>query len=192
MSYRSHLYGADEISLFLRAVDRHLVSASSVVIIGGSAAAFYNATSTTTDVDTYAALSADLQGAVERAATETGLTIPVIHSLVVEVPWAFEDRLERQLPELEKLQVWVLEKHDLALSKTVRGTAHDEQQIREIHLSIGLEFDTLVQRFRDEMTHVTGDPTRIRSQFLQLIEALFGELKRVTAERTLDAATSTK
>jgi len=30
-----------------------------------------------------------------------------------------------------------------------------------------------------------GDPRRIRQQFLQLIQLLFGELKRVTAARML-------
>lgn len=86
------------------------------------------------------------------------------------------------------LEVWVLEKHDLALSKVMRGDEHDEQQILEIHQRIGLEFDTLVTRYRDEMRHVIGDPIRLRFQFLMLIERLFGELKRVAAERLLREA----
>lgn len=179
----SHGYGLEEIQTFFRAIDHHLNGAASVVIIGGAAAGFHGAISTTNDVDTYEVVGADLHLAIQRA-TST-LAIPMNHSPVADVPWNFEDRLERQLPELAKLEVWILEKHDLALSKTVRGSEHDEQQIREIHDRVGLDFDVLVPRFRDEMSHVTGDPERIRQQFLQLIQTLFGELKRVAAAKLL-------
>lgn len=53
---------------------------------------------------------------------------------------------------------------------------------------MGLSFEILVERFRDEMGHVMGDPGRIRSNFLVTIEDLFGELKRVAAERELLAS----
>lgn len=71
------------------------------------------------------------------------------------------------------------------LSKTLRCYEHDLQQLREIRDAKGLSFETLVDRFLGEMDHVVGDPSRIRSSFLLMIEELFGELKRVTAERRL-------
>ncbi len=77
--------------------------------------------------------------------------------------------------------------HDLVLSKTIRGYDHDLQQIREIHERAGLSFDVLVERYRDEMSHVMGDPARIREVFLVMIEDVFGELKRVAAEKALKA-----
>jgi len=143
-SYKSSCtYGAEEIRRFLRAVDQHLTSATSVVIIGGAAAALHDAMSTTSDVDTNDAMNEDLQHAIKQAGSETGLAIPMNHSPVADVPWNFQDRLERRLPELGRLEVWVLEKHDLALSKTVRGAEHDEQQIQEIHRSVGLDYEVL-------------------------------------------------
>lgn len=181
----TRIHGRENIAAFLRAVDRHLSSASTIVIIGGGAAVFHDAAITTNDVDTWDALNAELATAIDAATTETELDIPVRHSGVAQAPWNFQDRLERQLPELEHLQVWVMEKHDLALSKTVRGDEHDEQHIVEIHRSVGLDYDVLVQRFRSEMASVVGDLERIRAQFLQLIELLFGELKRVQAEKML-------
>lgn len=71
------------------------------------------------------------------------------------------------------------------LSKAVRCYEHDLQQLREIRDAIGLSFDILVDRHRDEMDHVLGDPARIRLNFLLAIEDLFGETKRVAAERRL-------
>jgi len=185
-SYKaSRVYGEVEICEFLRAVDRHLFAPSRMIIIGGAASAFYQSTSTTNDVDTYEAIAVDLQEAIKKATTETGLSIPINHSSVADCPYHFEERLERKLLELVYLEVLVLEKHDLALSKTIRGASHDEQQIHEIHNAVGLSFDTLVQRFRDEMDHIVGDPTRIRQQFLQLLELLFGEMKSVAAKKLL-------
>ena len=75
----------------------------------------------------------------------------------------------------------------MAAPRRSRTARHDLQQLREIRDAQGLSFDTLVSRFIDEMDHVIGDPTRIRSSFLLTIEALFGELKRIAAERRLSA-----
>ncbi len=175
--------------MFLHAVDRHLRRRTRVEIIGGSAAALaHGATSTTADLDTFTPTTAALEAAVARAAAETGLHIPVSQAGIADVPLDYEQRLERHLPELEKLEVWVLEKHDLVLSKTIRCYEHDLQQIREIRDRVGLSFDVLVKRFRDEMDHVVGDPARIRSNFLVMIEDVFGELKRVAAEKALAAS----
>jgi hypothetical protein len=189
-AYRSsRAFGADELRLFLQAVDRHLTRRVRVEIIGGGAAAIaHGATSTTADLDTFTSTGPELHAAVARAVAETGLRIPVSHAAVADVPIRYDDRLERHLPELERLEVWVLEKHDLVLSKIIRCYEHDLQQIREIRESVGLSFEILVERFRDEMGHVMGDPGRIRSNFLVTIEDLFGELKRVAAEQALLAS----
>lgn len=66
-----------------------------------------------------------------------------------------------------------------------RGSAHDFQQLAEIRDEVGLDNDLLVERFRTEMTHVLGDKARIKSNFVELIDHLFGELRRVDAERVL-------
>lgn len=178
-------YDADEMRTFLTAVDRHLSHATDVVVIGGAAAALHETRSTTSDVDTWNELSASLERAIERARKETGLDIPVSRSPVADIPYEAEDRFERMLPALAKLRVFVLEKHDLALSKIVRGDDHDLQQLEELHAQNPLSFDTLVARFRTEMTHVMGDRARIEAQFLELVDRLFGELKRIAAEKAL-------
>jgi hypothetical protein len=133
-SYRaSRAFLADDLRTFLRAVDRHLTRSVRIEIIGGSAASLaHGATSTTVDVDTFTPTTVDLDTAVDRAVAETGLEITLVHSTVAEVPLRYDERLVRQLPELSSLEVWVLEKHDLVLSKAVRCYEHDLQQLREI------------------------------------------------------------
>ena len=185
-SYKeTRVFATQEVLLFLRAMDRHLSERACIIIVGGSAAVFYDAESTTNDIDTYTLVDDALKAAADAAVAETGLAIPVQRSTVGDYPWNFEDRLQRPIPELEKLDVCVLERHDLVLSKTVRGDDHDEQQIADMHLAEPFSFDILVERFRSEMTHAMGSPARLRDQFLQLIRRLFGELKRLAAERAL-------
>ncbi len=41
------------------------------------------------------------------------------------------------------------------------------------------------------MSHVIGDPHRLRDNFLDMIEAVFGELKRVAVERQLTSPAGT-
>jgi len=184
-AYRDRrIYGIEDIATLLREVDRHLNAPARIVIIGGAAAAFHGAVSTTTDVDTHNALSADLQAALEQARFVTGLDIPVSYSAVADVPYNCEDRFEQPFADFRCLEVCILEKHDLALSKVIRCAEHDLQQLEEVHASAPFSLDVLVVRFRDEMSHVIGDPGRIRGNFLELIERLFGELKRTEADRS--------
>jgi hypothetical protein len=52
-SYKdTRILGADELRAFFGAVDGHLTTRASIVVIGGAAAAFHLAESTTNDVDT--------------------------------------------------------------------------------------------------------------------------------------------
>jgi hypothetical protein len=185
MSYRDAAFGIDEIEAFLRIVDGHLARPVELVIVGGGAAAFHTATTTTMDLDTYEALDAELRRAITAATAATGIDLPVGHASIAQLPFEAESRFERRLPDLVHLQVSVLEKHDLALSKVLRYVDHDEQQLVEVHQTVGLDYDVLVQRFIDEMDHVVGHRPPIRAQFLQMIERLFGEVRRADAARSL-------
>lgn len=175
--------------MFLRAVDRHLGIDVRVEIIGGGAAALaHQVASTTEDIDTFTNVVAELRDAVARAAEETGLHIPLKHAAVADVPVNYEDRLERQLPELERLEVWTLEKHDLVLSKAIRCDEHDRQQILEIHSRVVIDFNILVQRFMDELhPYAIGHEDTRRDYFLTVVEDLFGELKRGVAAKLIAA-----
>lgn len=183
--YRAPEFGLEEMSRFFQSVDDNLVHPISLVVIGGAAAAFHRVESTTEDVDTWEIITGELEQAIEAARNETGLKIPVVHSGAADAPWEFESRLVRVLPHLEKLEIKILERHDLALSKCVRGEENDYQQLGELHDRNALDFDVLVTRFQTEMSHVMGDRSRILEQFLELVHRLFGELRRSEADRRL-------
>lgn len=173
----------DELERFLEAVDQALAQPVAVIVIGGTAAALhYGVTRATHDIDTWTTVRGDLAAAAERARVSTGLDIPVTQSGVADAPHDFESRLERVLPRLDRLRVWVPEKHDLALMKAMRAYEHDLQAIEEIHAHAPLDLDTLIGRFQDEMTPI-GDPARIRGNILAVVERLFPEAVEDVARR---------
>jgi hypothetical protein len=105
---------------------------------------------------------------------------------VFEAPDGYQDRLLRHETAGQFLEVWVLEKHDLTISKLLRNDEHDRQHIRALHAADPLDFETLICRFRDEMLPiVVGDVNRVRAYFLWGIEELFGELSTKRAKDML-------
>lgn len=168
----------DEISRFFKALDAELEHHVAIVVIGGAAALLrYRIEIPTADIDTWTPLTdPELRGAIERARVETGLSetdLPFQHSGIADAPYEFESRLERVLPELQRLRVYVPERHDLALMKALRCSTHDLDAIAAIHARAALELPVLVQRFREEMDAAIGAPERLRGNFLVMVERLF-------------------
>lgn len=179
-------FGPAELERFLAAVDSHLREPAEIILIGGGATAVgFGVDVGTQDLDTFNAITAVLGEAVRQAQQDTGLMIPVGQAGVADVPYHYEGRLQQVMPHLGHLVVRVLDKHDLALSKVVRGYEHDMQQIDALHQTEPLDYDVMVERFLGEMGHVVGQPRMIALAFLECIERLFGELARVRAERQL-------
>jgi hypothetical protein len=87
------------------------------------------------------------------------------------------------LPTLKKLKTFVPEKHDLVLMKVIRGEEHDLEAIEGIHRLSPLEVDVLVKRYVEEMGAVVIEPSRLRGNFLVMIERLFPEKARIIAKR---------
>jgi hypothetical protein len=185
-SYKdTRVFGQEELATFLRAVDRNLSVEARLVMIGGSAAALHDGTSTTNDIDTYNHVSQALETAITAAVDETGLAITVGLSVVADYPWNFQNRLEKRFPELERLEVLVLERHDLFLSKALRAYDHDQAQMRAMHRATPFDYDVLIDRFQTEMTQVVGTPSVVRDNFLDMVRSVFGEVKRIDASKKL-------
>ena len=143
-------FKATDLTRFLEAIDRNLEESAKITVIGGSAAALgYNVSSATSDIDTFSSNLDKIRLAADAARRETGLEIPLSNTPIADVPYNYEERLERVLPNLGKLQVWVLEKHDLALSKTIRAAQHDLQQLTELHGVAPLDLTVLVARYQE-------------------------------------------
>jgi hypothetical protein len=90
------------------------------------------------------------------------------------------------MPKLKRLHIFVPDPYDLVLSKLVRATAHDLQQIRGLPAGHPLDPALLVGRYLTEMTHAISDRKTLDQNLIVCIEDLFGETARVRAERALD------
>lgn len=179
----------DELTRFLESLDKHLSGPRRIILIGGAAASLaYGITRVTTDIDTINDIS-DLEPALQLARLDTGLDVPFQSVGIYDAPHHYEDRLAPIDLKLKQLQIVVPEKHDLVLMKVVRGQDNDREAIQQIEDQVGLDELTLVDRFKNEMTHAIGRPEHLRLNFLSVIEMLYGESEadRVNSE-LLDTA----
>jgi len=169
-------FKASEIRKFLAVLDRELDEAAEIVMIGGAAASLaYQVERATRDIDLWSGMSEGVQTALLRAREKIKTSIPLEVAGVADAPYEFETRLrELDLPGLKHLRILVPEKHDLVLIKTVRAYEHDIETAEEIHRKHVLDLEILCTRFLDEMGHVTGDPKRLKLNFLAVVERLFG------------------
>lgn len=171
---------------YLMSVDRHLAEPLRVVVIGGAAAALaYHARAVTSDIDTKDTVPTALEEAAAKARAETGLEIQVQPVAIYDGPYEFEDRLVELDLGFAKLKVEVPEKHDLALMKIVRGYEHDLEAIEQMHRYEPLALETLVERFRSEMKHVTKRGGELRLNLLALVARLFGDIAATRTEQKL-------
>jgi hypothetical protein len=179
-------YTRDELVRFVRSVDRFIDEPTKLLVIGGAAAALeYGATGSTKDIDTWTNVPRAVAKAAVNAREATGLEVPIEKAAVTDGPYHYEDRIRSAAMRLKKLQIFVPDRHDLALMKVVRGDRHDEDMIADIHAHHPLRLETLLKRFEEEMGHVTKDERILRSQFRALVSRLFGPAaaRRVPARR---------
>jgi hypothetical protein len=169
-------HGPSDLGRFLQAVDAALEEPARLLVIGGAAAALhYGAKRHTADIDTLQPISPSLERAIAVARRQTKLDIPVSYAAIADAPYDFEDRLQsvRELG-LTKLDLYVPERHDLALMKTIRGYEHDLEVIAEMHRKNPLDLETLKTRFAGEMSHVVSDPRKLRLNFVLVVDRLYG------------------
>lgn len=179
-------YAPDELNEFLDALGECLEEPATVVLVGSSAIILgHGVTTTTIDIDTLHPCPPALQIAIQQARRVTGLAVPVGPPGVVQMPEGFEDRLVR-LKTRGQLELFILEKHDLAISKMLRAVEHDRQHVQALHRRDPLDLETLVERFeRDMLPCYVGDPATVIDYFLWMIEELFGEMASVRTARRL-------
>lgn len=173
-------FDRSELLTFLRALDRHLDERTTLVVVGGAAASVeYRAETRTSDVDVMEMREGseiDLARAVEEACRQTGLAIDVDAATITELPYGYEERLRPVRGQrLAKLQIWVPEKYDLALSKMLRGYPHDLDAVEGMHGHHPLSKTTLVTRFEEELMNIaTADRRKICLNVAMLAARLYG------------------
>lgn len=180
-------YSRTDLQRFLDRIDAHLSEPAQIIIIGGAAAAMaYGVSRSTRDIDTWSAVDGALARAIDRAQQHARVRIPIEHAAVADAPWHFESRLlPLNAPGWSRLTVFVPEPHDLVLMKCVRGYEHDLETAAEIHRTYGLDLETLLSRFLDEMTHVIGDSVRSDQNFRALVDRLYGEAAEMRVAKAL-------
>lgn len=173
-------FGRAQLVAFVRAIDRHLESRASILIVGGAAAAVaYHSDVNTSDIDVFNVVAGSSEAILKaggEARIQTGLGIAIGGAAVAELPYNFEERIRpvRGLT-LKRLTLLVPEKYDLVLSKTLRAYPHDIDAIAGIHRRHRLSRKTLVHRFETELVKVaTGDPTKIRLNMAMVVARLYG------------------
>ncbi len=169
-------FGRPDLERFLRAIDQSLAAPGSVVVIGGAAAILqYGASRPTVDIDTFSAAPPGLEDAIRAAWKMTGLQISVQYAAVADAPYDYEDRLERLVsPHLERLEVRIPERHDLALMKICRGEERDLVVLDEMHARRPFELETFLARYPSEMTHVIQDARILELKVVLAMARLFG------------------
>ena len=146
---------------FLRAVDRNLSDALTVVAIGGSAAMLgYGSPVRTSDIDVFETSGKDFETLAEASAVareETGLLVGVERAAVADIPDSYRDRVRgAKIPRLANLTVVVPDKYDLVLSKAVRCWPHDVEAVAGIHERHPLALAALVARFEKELLPIAN------------------------------------
>ena len=142
---------------FLIAVDSALLEPVTLHCIGGFVlGVMYNLPRPTADLDYIAAIP---QKAAEALAEIAGQQSALakkhrlfIHSAgVIDVPDSYADRLIDPGLNLDKLRLLIPEPYDLLLSKLVRNSPKDREDVKFLVKKLKLEFDILRQRFVEEM-----------------------------------------
>ena len=185
-------FAPEQLRRFLEVVDGHLDQSAEITLIGGSALAIgYGVGRATNDIDTYESELRAVEHAAHLARATTGLQIPIANSTVAQVPAGAEDRRRRVLKSLTRLVVFVVDPHDLAASKLLRGNEHDRAQLAELHSLEPLFQDVLVARFADLLIDYVGDPTEPRWALVHFVEETWGELAGLEARRAMGLGRST-
>lgn len=163
-----------EVEDFFRALDRQLARPMTVTVIGGAAIGLrYDPTHTTTDIDLTPVSDPQFSAAVERA--RESHPIPVQTVPFFTPPYDYEARCTKlQIKGLKRLTILLPEVHDLAIMKAARALTHDLEGVEDIHRKRPLNLETLIERYYEARTQVTGSQEDFKLGFLALVERLFG------------------
>jgi Nucleotidyltransferase of unknown function (DUF6036) len=143
---------------FFLSIDAAVTEPISLHCLGGFAAAMlYDLPRPTGDVDIFTAIPAYGISALQELAGK-GSDLHRLHNLyiqhvaVVTLPESYADRLI-EIPGgvFNRLHLFGLEVHDLALSKLERNSARDREDIKHFIRAAGCDYKTLESRYQLEL-----------------------------------------
>lgn len=175
-----------EVEEFFLALDRELRRPVTITVIGGAAVGLrYDPRHTTTDIDLTPVNDAQFWAAVARA--RKSRPIPVQSVPFFTPPYDYEARCTKlAINGLKRLTILLPEVHDLAIMKAARALTHDLEAVEDIHRERPLDLETLIERYYETRTQVTGSQEDFTIGFLALVGRLFGEKVAKAVERRLE------
>jgi hypothetical protein len=182
-------YRPEALAGFFRLLDQELRRPTRITVIGGAAIGLsYDTRHSTTDIDLTPGQDNAFWEAVGRARSRMANPVPVQAVGIFQPPYSYEERCRRvAMDGVSRLQVFVPERHDLALMKIARGYAHDLQGVADMHSAQSLDLETLVARYHESRTQIIGSPEAFKLNFLAAVENLYGETTALKVEPRLES-----
>lgn len=167
---------------FLVDVDRQLPRSINIHCLGGFVAAlYYDLPRPTNDLDYIEVIPRDAAATLQHiAGVESSLAkkhrVHLQHVGVASLPESYAERLVEIVPGLcERLRIFALDAHDLALSKLARNSPIDRHDVAQLAKAVPLDPNLLRARYRGELRPIIiGDIERSDRTLEMWIEAYFG------------------
>jgi hypothetical protein len=167
---------------FLVDVDRQLPRPIEIHCLGGFVAAlYYDLPRPTNDLDYIEVIPHDAIATLQEiAGIESPLAkkhrVHLQHVGVASVPEAYAERLTEIFPgRFQRLRLFALEAHDLALSKLARNSPIDRDDVARLAKAVPLDTNLLRARYRQELRPIViGAPKQHDRTLERWIEAYFG------------------
>jgi len=166
---------------FLVDVDRRLPRSIEIHCLDGFVAAlYYDLPRPTNDLDYIEVVPHDAMVTLQEiAGVESPLAekhrVHVQHVGVASLPESYAERLTEPFPRrFERLRLFALDAHDLALSKLTRNSPIDRDDVAQLARAVPLDAKLLRARYRRELRPIIiGDPERHDRTLAMWIEAYF-------------------
>ncbi len=166
---------------FLADVDRQLPRTIKIHCLGGFVAAFYyDLPRPTNDLDYIEVIPHEAMATLQEiAGVESPLAkkyrVHFQHVGVASLPESYAKRLTPLLPRrFQRLRLFALDAHDLALSKLARNSPVDRDDVARLAKAVPLDEKLLRVRYRRELRPIViGDPERHDRTLEMWIEAYF-------------------
>ena len=166
---------------FLADVDGQLPRPIEIHCLGGFVAAFYyDQPRPTNDLDYIEVVPRDAMATLQAiAGVESSLAekhrVHFQHVGVASLPESYAERLTELFPRrFERLRLFALDAHDLALSKLSRNSPIDRADVAQLAKAVPLDSKLLRMRYRSEQRPtIIGDPERHDRTLEMWIEAYF-------------------
>jgi Nucleotidyltransferase of unknown function (DUF6036) len=167
---------------FLVDIDRPLPRSIDIHCLGGFVAAlYYDLPRPTNDLDYIAVIPRDALATLQHlAGVESPLAkkhrVHIQHVGVASLPESYAERLAEIAPGMcERLRIFALDAHDLALSKLARNNPIDRHDVAQLAKAVPLDPNLLRRRYREELRPIIiGDIERSDRTLEMWIEAYFG------------------